>query len=58
MTTQQQINLVAGATEAQLNKIQKEQNAQTNYMEFVRKNPSLSMSAYEAKYKDIMNAIK
>tara|TARA_R110000796_G_C14367957_1_gene413642 strand:+ start:322 stop:498 length:177 start_codon:yes stop_codon:yes gene_type:complete len=58
MTTQQQVNLVSGATEKQLNRIQNEQNAQTTYMKFVRKNPSLSMSDYEAKYKDIMNAIK
>tara|TARA_R110002167_G_scaffold325067_1_gene531181 strand:- start:2897 stop:3073 length:177 start_codon:yes stop_codon:yes gene_type:complete len=58
MTTQQKVNLFSGPTEAQLNHIQNKQNAETTYIEFVRKNPSLSMSAYESKYKDIMNSIK
>ena len=48
MTTQQQINLVCGATEAQLKGIKNMQNAQKAYMEFVQNNPSLDIKIYES----------
>lgn len=53
MTNQQQINLFGGATAAQLEKIKKQDTIERSYMDFVRKNPNLSMDEYTAKYKSL-----
>lgn len=58
MNKQQQKNLFAGPTEEQYKKIERQNRIEEMYMEFVRKNPNLTLSEYEDKYKSLNITLK